>query len=302
MNERELRLLHGIRESLVAIQKEISAIRTEQERQSQQYHIQPLWLDPILTERKQSEANTTSSNDRHYRVQNSLKRATWCAFIAATVYAGIAGYQLSEIHQQTAIAEQQSRPWVKITEATLNSPETLTYHTTLMGTWTIHPNETLMFFAATKPSVALANIRTTLHLKNIGKSVAHNIRVVAELFFATSVYGSITKEQDRFCNLVDFNKRLDTPVSRSALFPDDAFTADINAFGGIAKDDITQRDGVDWVRPVLIGCAIYQFPRNFQTRIAYIVGGLETGDVRLGIPLTAEQIKFTRDEHSEYAQ
>ena len=114
--------------------------------------------------------------------------------------------------------------------------------------------------------------------------------------------GSVTKEQNRFCGSESFNKRLDAVITRSALFPDDTFTAIINALGGIAKDDVTQREAKEWVRPTLIGCVIYQFPRNFQTRIAYDVAGLNTGDVRFGLPLAAEEIRFTRNENYEYAQ
>jgi hypothetical protein len=247
--------------------------------------------------------NTAEKSSKFFKPLKKFK--TWVELIGLGVliwYAHTTYNLWLESQAQTKIAEQQSRPWIKITEAALNSPETLTYHSTVMGAWTRYPNETLMFFAPAKPYTAFGNIRTTLHMKNIGKSVAQDVRVIAELFFDTSIWGSVAKEQERFCNLEDVKQPPEKTVTRSALFPDETFTADINTFGGIAKEYSTQRDGADWIRPVLIGCVVYQFPRNVQTRIAYYISGLSTSDVHFGLPLNAEELRFTRDEHSEYAQ
>jgi hypothetical protein len=306
MSERELRLLRGIRDSLIAIQEEIRSIRNQQERQGEQYDIRPVWLDPIITAHQKAETYRTTNDNRQYRVQNSLRWATWLAFIAAAAYAGISRYQLGEVQKQTAIAEQQSRPWIKIVEVTLNSPETMSYNnpSMMMDRMTIYPGETLMLFAPVQPAIARADIRTTFHLKNIGKSVAQDIRGIAELFFISdsAAFNAVTKEQDRFCGLKDINDGATTIVSRSALFPEDTFTALIHATGWPSKDEVSHREGHDWVRPVVIGCFAYQFPRNFQTRVAYTVAGLKSSDVGFRTPLSADDIRFIRDERYEYAQ
>jgi hypothetical protein len=121
MSERELRLLRGIRDSLIAISQDIRAIRDQKERNQQQNKINPIWLDPVLTAHQQAEANKTTLEQRQYRVQNSLRWATWLAFIAAAVYAGISKYQLHEIQKQTAVAEEQNRPWLKIEDVRLDT-------------------------------------------------------------------------------------------------------------------------------------------------------------------------------------
>ena len=108
MNERELRLLRSIRDSLTTIQEEICSIRDQQERNKQQRNVQPLWLQPVLSARQEAEANKTSGDNRQYRVQLSFKRATWCAFAAAAIYAGIAALQKDVMVQQTTAIKESN--------------------------------------------------------------------------------------------------------------------------------------------------------------------------------------------------
>ncbi len=111
MTEREARLLHRLRDGIKAIEQEIRSIRTEQERSNQNHHIQPLWIEPILSARQGAEARNAADAQRQYRIQKSLNWATWCAFIAAAIYAGIAYCQkmtmdrtLHEVQKQTRAA------------------------------------------------------------------------------------------------------------------------------------------------------------------------------------------------------
>ena len=161
-----------------------------------------------------------------------------------------------------------------------------------------------MLFAPVQPAIARADIRTSFYLKNIGKSVAQDIRGIAELFFISdsATFDAVAKEQDRFCGSKDIHEGGTAIVSRSALFPEDTYTAIIHATGWLSKGSVSRREGIDWVRPVVIGCFAYQFPRNFQTRVAYTVAGLKSSDIRFGTALSAEEIRFIRDEHYEYAQ
>jgi hypothetical protein len=93
MNERELRLMRSLRDRLQNIEQEIRSIRDSQERQEHQRDIQPVWINPILAKHNEAEANSATYHKKNYSVQNSLRWATWCAFVAAAVYAGIAALQ-----------------------------------------------------------------------------------------------------------------------------------------------------------------------------------------------------------------
>ena len=51
--------------------------------------------------------DTKTENDRHYSVQNSIRRATWLAFIAAAIYAFFAAWQVCEMRIATAQVTRQ---------------------------------------------------------------------------------------------------------------------------------------------------------------------------------------------------
>jgi len=260
-------------------------------------------VDALANEQKAEKQKTTCFQRESLSVQWLLFWATALAFVAAAVYAGIARYELRETQKQTAIADEQSRPWIKVMEVTLNNPETLSFNKFSNGGMMLAPGETLTLFAPAKATVASANIRTQFHFKNIGKSVAREIRINAELFFMPnpSDFYTVRKEQDRFCGQGESYMRA-AMYSRSALFPDDEFAALINATGWVYNEDVSKRENLDWVDPVLIACIAYQRPRNFETRIAYSVANLKSRGIKLGAAMSSEQMRFIRDEHYEYAQ
>ena len=112
MNESELhRYVRLFWNAFRQIQKDVGSIRSQQERSEQQRNIQPVWFDPVLSEYKQAEAERKANDDRHYRVQNSLRWATWLAFSAATVYAGISYMQWSDANRNFKIDE---RAWIAV--------------------------------------------------------------------------------------------------------------------------------------------------------------------------------------------
>jgi hypothetical protein len=304
--ERLLRSLIEVLESLqTAVQTHTDTVRDQQERDQQQPKTEstPPPITPILRSEllipENIERQRRTNDKRQHRQQVWLTWGTWLAFLAAAIYAGFSRFQLDEIQKQTVIAEQQSRPWMKVTRVTLNDPETLSFNQSIM----ISPGETLTLFRPVKTPIARADIRTEFHLKNIGKSVAQEVRIISELFFVPgpSSVVAVEQEQERFCGQ-EGPRTSGSPYSRSTVFPDDDVTALISAVGWVSKGDVTHRDGADWVAPVLIGCITYQHPRDFQTRIAYDVAGLKSHDVILGVALSSEQIRFIRDEHHEYAQ
>lgn len=224
MNERELRTLRAVANELRALRQEIHAIHEDQQANNNADNhdvVQPLRVEI-------AEAPNLGPTWREYyeaenRDRNSIwrKLKPWAEGIGIGIGFALAIFtllNLLEIKQQTIIAEQQSRPWIKVTEVRLNSPETLTFNNPRMM---IVPGETLMLFSPTvKDPIARADIRTEFRLKNIGKSVAQNIEVIAELFFVPSGFSIdlVQSEQERFCGQ-EGTKDHGPLSSRSALFP-----------------------------------------------------------------------------------
>ena len=100
----------------VDTQQRTEAINAAQESQRRQKDIAPLWIENIVTKYEQVERDKATADERHYRVQNSLKRATWCAFFAASFYGAVAVFQwwtmhttYQEIQKQTAAAQCAAR-------------------------------------------------------------------------------------------------------------------------------------------------------------------------------------------------
>jgi hypothetical protein len=180
MTDRELRLLRAVADNLRAILQGIRSISDQYERQNTRE--QPPAPSPVIRAEVQIpegiQRNNQANSNRDHRDQLWLIWGTWLAFIAAAIYAGISRYQLSEIQKQTTVAEQQSRPWIKVTEVKLNSTGTLCFNDRMI----LAPGETLMMYRPIINPIARADIRTEFHLKNIGRSVPQDIRIVAELF------------------------------------------------------------------------------------------------------------------------
>jgi hypothetical protein len=101
----KIRELLGTRRRLDEISRRLEqntkAVGAADERNQQQCKIQNERLGEILAEYKQSERNRAANDDRHYSLQNSIRWATWLAFIAAVIYAGITWLNLNQIKKQT---------------------------------------------------------------------------------------------------------------------------------------------------------------------------------------------------------
>jgi hypothetical protein len=112
VNENELRRhLRLFWNAFRQIQEDVDSIRAQQERNEQQRNIQPVWLDPVISEYKQAETDKKTNEDRHYSVQNSLRWATWLAFGAATVYAGISYTQWRDAKRNFRVDQ---RAWIGV--------------------------------------------------------------------------------------------------------------------------------------------------------------------------------------------
>jgi hypothetical protein len=103
--------LRGIGQQLISLQEQISAIRDATEATSKQEDSQHEPPDEPLKVEVRSELYIPESIQRDQSTQNKYQNwiqgavamGTWCAFIAAAIYAGIAAYQLHE----TALGRDQ---------------------------------------------------------------------------------------------------------------------------------------------------------------------------------------------------
>jgi hypothetical protein len=86
---------------------------------------EPVQVRAVVAFDDKARQDTKAEAERQYRAQNSIKNATWCAFLAAIVYAGIAAYQASEMRKATKAAQESAdaatkqlemidRAWIKV--------------------------------------------------------------------------------------------------------------------------------------------------------------------------------------------
>lgn len=92
-----------------AIDKHSETKYTADERNEQQQYQQPVPLKFELEENQERDRKT--EGDRQYRVQNSIRKATWAAFCAAILYASIAALQWREAHKTMVTA---NRAWIGV--------------------------------------------------------------------------------------------------------------------------------------------------------------------------------------------
>jgi hypothetical protein len=91
------------------IQNHTEAVRAQNTRSEKERELQPIWLDKVISQYQQSERSKSSQEDRHYRIQNSIRWATWGAFIAASIYGSVAMLQWSAAREASY---EYQRPWV----------------------------------------------------------------------------------------------------------------------------------------------------------------------------------------------
>jgi len=91
------------------------AITAKTKRDNEQDEIWEKWREDVFSKYEESERDRGTRDDRSHRIQNSIRRATWCAFLAATIYAGITAYYahvtrvtLDEIKRQTPYFAQSA--------------------------------------------------------------------------------------------------------------------------------------------------------------------------------------------------
>jgi hypothetical protein len=92
------------------IQKNINTIRQTGKAEHQQGH-QQISINVTVRDTEEVIRERQSEADRQYRVQNGIRKATWAAFVAASVYGAIAFLQWRDSHNNFRMDE---RAWLNI--------------------------------------------------------------------------------------------------------------------------------------------------------------------------------------------
>lgn len=91
--------------AVLGIQEQIGTIRNQQEAANQQHQQEPPVLRAELQIPERIEKERKAQNDRQHCLQVWLTIGTWLAFIAASVYAGIAAFQLRQMKRAAHATE-----------------------------------------------------------------------------------------------------------------------------------------------------------------------------------------------------
>jgi hypothetical protein len=244
-----LRDLLGIPQRLTEIDKRIQqqteAIRASDERQKQDREIQPVWLNPVLAKYDQSERDKKTNDDRHYRVQNSIRWATWCAFIAASIYGAITYRQWKTAQDQLKASE---RPWIAPT------------------------------FSVDGPLVFrddLAYLTLKVDLSNVGHSPAQYIQIWSELW--VDIRQPSAKDVDDYCG--QLKKPPNTAFKGGfVLFPDQKFAnySQTTAASRKQVDDALKTSPTPGkIGAIVIACidyrTVHSVTEHHQSRAVYAV-------------------------------
>jgi hypothetical protein len=208
------------------------------------------------------QCHRAESNEQQ-RIQNSIRKATWATFIAASIYAGISLAIWCEMQHQTRIQRQVSvsseRPWITIT-ITLEEP--LHAHSASPG--------------LTFNGDGTASLNAFIVVKNVGHSIAKFIYVRPQMYppvFDRLLTEPIVK-QASWCE----NVRKETPIDLQlpSLFPGEESIENFTI--GMSKQDIAAavKDvafaKINAIVPVIYGCVNYKsdvFDGIHQTPFLY---------------------------------
>ena len=106
LRENGTRVVEAINVLCEETKQHVNAIDAARESHYEQQNVHTSRLEEILAKYNQTERDKSAADDRQYRIQKSLKRATWCAFFAAVFYGGVAVYQWREMVAATGAAQQ----------------------------------------------------------------------------------------------------------------------------------------------------------------------------------------------------
>jgi hypothetical protein len=96
------------------IKDHAAAIRDASEANKQSQNVEQEWSKKVFAANQKSEGDRASREQESNGHQKSIKYATWCAFIAAAIYAGIAARQLKTMQRQLKDSEEATRFATKV--------------------------------------------------------------------------------------------------------------------------------------------------------------------------------------------
>ncbi len=307
MNERELRLLRTLVDNLRAISQEIHAIHENQQADDNSDN------DQIVQPRRVEMADAPNLGQtwrEYYEAENRERNSVWSklkpwvegiAVATALALAILTSLNLQEVKEQTAIAEQQNRPWIKIMDIAIVDPTNETPSLSFTSMPMVRRLDNGQPQTFTQPVV---NISVEITVKNIGKGVARDIYIVPVLrFYKLNSTGIPGRDEERICTQAT-RSNPGTPFAWSSVFPDEARTSRIQTLGFYDGDMYFHRDDRkgNWISGVLFGCVSYQPSISYQTSAVFDVMGEKDRFVEVGRSLMSKQLHLLRDEHFEYAQ
>jgi len=205
--------------------------------------------------------------------------------IALCVYNG----QLKVMRGQLDQMATDGRPWIKITDVTIDT--------------SIPPTPALSFmpFPTSNGDAPFINLRTEVSIKNIGRGVAQNVYIMPAFVFETGkeTQDAISPAEKRTCESYLFNDKPAQSFSWSALFPGDEVKYRLAVGGPFITQTIIKGN---YLIATLIDCISYQFPLHYQTRSVFHVMGAQGKFIEVNKNLSPSQVRLLRDEHYEYAQ
>jgi hypothetical protein len=202
-------------------------------------------FNEVRSEYQQAKRNKSASDERHYRVQNSIRWAGWATFAAAFFYGAITYLQWQDAHKNFIINQ---RAWVGIDRPI--SVDSFASDGKLGG-----------------------KIGYTITLKNFGNSIATDVAMSSE---PVSAIDKIEPAADYACELATSFSRLrgakianpsgiDYPkkISGGIIFPGEWL-----AYG--MKDTDIQTGKTEWA-VTIVGCIVYkdQFAKERHTHFCY---------------------------------
>jgi prefoldin subunit 5 len=306
------------REVLFALKDELAGIRSQMGELRDSINEHSKAEDTREQRRTQEEIarenRVRTENNRHYDLQNSLRWATWCAFGAAVIYAGIAAFTYCQISKQypelkksadaaKAAADQLSKQYPELqksAEAAKNAADTA-YAS--IRPWikidsvelvqATGPIKTLMFHWPLTEKAVPPTIQVRPSIINVGHTVAQDAEVFGELFFGKFAsdkwYDVVTREQKRYCESMA-NR---TPSSASRIvFPSDRWESNFGIGSSLTHSAAS-----------LILCVNYRgvSPDRFQTQARFSVLEDKVLLIELGTDTDATRLSLGREPSGDHA-
>lgn len=246
-----------------------NATRAAYERNKHQGDIKPISLEPILSKYDQAEGNRSGKreqDDPNYRVQNSLRWATWFTFGAVVVYAFIT-LLIYYANNKAANAAKTAADTAKI-QLELSERPWVVARVSVGGNFTFRADGSASFIGS-------------IVLKNIGKSPAIGIDPEYRLVIPAKekIFTEPAEQQKDLCDPLRKRKGKTGLGILNVLFPDEE-TPPLSFSTNVSKEVIdfgkmkfpNDPANVFYIQPVIVGCTDYLFgfaPEHHQTGFIY---------------------------------